>query len=166
MAHSSRYFRAEFPAVLALLLGACRAECPAFPPAGKPASQLARAEGQVLARVFPQLLKRQPRGNVVFVAAFCAASSVELEPALGLAPAAGSSATRVVSRLGFDVRGTFNHPERSLPSPQAEHDVQRRLRPAALTLDDPFFVTVHDRETGSIIYVAWIREAGVAASCQ
>jgi hypothetical protein len=110
-----------------------------------------------------------PRGATIeldFAApAFCAVSSVELEPALGLATPAGSSATRVVSRLGFDLRGTFNHPERSLPSPQTEHDVQRALRPAALTLEEPFFVTVHDRETGSIIYVAWIREAGVVASC-
>ncbi len=85
---------------------------------------------------------------------------------MGLSLAAGSPATRLVSRLGFDTRGTFNHPEQSLPSPQTEHDVLRGTRQAELNLDEPFFVTIHDRETGSIIYVAWIREAGSAATCQ
>jgi hypothetical protein len=97
---------------------------------------------------------------------FCAKSTFSLGETV---PALASSLPVPVelhARLAFDRRGTFNFPEQALRSPRFLKDVGYPAEPAELVLARPFFVSVHDRESGALLYLAYVREAGSPDVCR
>jgi hypothetical protein len=99
--------------------------------------------------------------------AFCAESRLSLDELL--APELRRELPvpiKVQSRLEFDARGTFNRPPSALPSPSGGLDVERELEPRSLAISRPFFVMLHDPESGAIFYVAWIKDPGNSTNCE
>lgn len=100
------------------------------------------------------------------VPTFCARSRGSLA---NVAPEVGSSLSADVlfsARLAFDARGTVNLPPYAVRSPALLRDYDAPRTAHELHLDRPFFVTVHDRSTGAILYVAYVREANDVNACR
>ncbi len=97
---------------------------------------------------------------------FCARSdnalsdlAPELHAALGVDVA-------LRARLAFDERGTLNLPPRPLRSPGFLQDMGTGHPAHELHLERPFFVTVHDRSSGVILYVAHVRTPSDVSACE
>lgn len=100
------------------------------------------------------------------VPTFCARSRGSLA---NIAPDAGASPSADVlfsARLAFDARGTINLPPYAVRSPSLLRDYDAQRTAHELHLDRPFFVTVHDRASGAILYVAYVREANDVKACR
>jgi hypothetical protein len=97
---------------------------------------------------------------------FCAYQKTALS---SLAPELASQLATDVelrTRFAFDQRGTINLPERAVRSPSVLDQGAGRRTQHALHLDRPFFVTVHDRISGAILYVTYVREPTSLSDCQ
>ncbi len=97
---------------------------------------------------------------------FCAKTSFALsaiDPPLAKRLAAD---VQLQARMAFDQRATVNLPKRTSASPGLIWDVGRHLPQYDFPLSRPFYATVHDRGSGALLYVAYIREPGAATACR
>lgn len=99
------------------------------------------------------------------VPTFCARTRVALADVAPDLRATLPADLLISARLGFDARGTINLPPHVARSPGVLKESDWRQAHHELYLDRPFFVTVHERGSGHILYVAYVREANDVNGC-